>query len=232
MNPRQNYRQSRHKVTLIGLVIAWLIQAPFSFGLAASSFKIEDLSKPKNIDRSLDQIFYQKIILRHLKTKNDIFFSCERYQQKMNVTSTSFTTQYQAYQDKTVDGKDLAKQVWKTILKRMRDDLKEHLEEQSDQGSPSTALAAPAILYHAKAINHFSPRLKVGSNYIRPGFILENSLNTGMDLTASYHTRDEVLESKILNQISKNLQISVQQVNRFKESEKRNNYLFNLEYQF
>jgi len=194
-----------------------------------------DITKELCKDRSLGNKLYQKIFMGDLKTKRDIYYSNNSYHPKLDVTSSSRTTRIKEYDSFKREGRDIAKFIWKRVLRVVRKDLRRQLKEQygsSPRPVVTTSFSPTLVFPHQKPVNQFRPRIRVGSDYLKPGFTLKNTLNTNVDIGASYHSLDRVLEAKLSSRLYKKIDFKVENHSNFSTPQFENRVSFSFSFGF
>ena len=196
---------------------------------------MEGTLKPKIIDRSVENLLYDKVFRGGGHSSNP--FESSSYRFKPNTTSSSWTTQYRDLKSHEISGRDFAKILWKSALTEVKRDLLNAIRDYESESNSSARgfRGARPSLFSITAIpkNKFRPNLKFGTNFVKPELTLENALNTKVTVGASYHSRNEVLETKLLKPIGPQLEFSVKQISHFTHTRPLNNeFMVGLDYQF
>jgi len=207
------------------------IVSPSAFGLSSDiDFSYTKLDE-KNIDFSETTLLYKNILGYSQKTIAPTFKNL--YGFTTDQVSTSLTNQSRAQelmnQSTQASLSQALSQIKRYFKKNIRNSFLPDLE-----AAPSTPVQAIPVITSSDILlekNKFTPKINVGTDYVKPVLSMGNSLNSGVDTNVSYHSKDKTLEAIVSKKLSENTKILIENMNLFSaNNEKR--VIFGIQYRF
>lgn len=217
---------------LLGLLLLLVIS---NQRVQAKGLSFSDYTITRRMDYALSSQLYERIFPNAAKWNDKFYQPYDHYKYQFNTSSTSFPTAFRKMKEQKTTGSKILKIVWKATARKLKKDLKKQLKDLKNQSAlPGVATFAYPKPLFTRSTPRFKvkPRLKISSKYVKPELKFLNIFSLPIEMGASYHSRNEILESKLIGKITKHLEFKAVKKNRFGKNNEPDNYEVGLQYSF
>jgi len=209
------------------IALCFCMSAPLQ--AKSKALNITNFAQKSEINRTHIELLYQNVFRPyHPSTLSTNL----RLHNNLELKNLSMSSGLQAEHSDTEKGKETMNNIIDVVRDYFKDNLKMALLP-STQAANKTPKAPPTLTVESddRASNHLSPKLNVGTSYVKPILSIENMMGSQIETNLSYQTEEKTMGANFEKALNQDFVFKLENIYSF-ENAKDHRFLMEIKYNF